>query len=98
MTEFNEVETTLYIQDQEYQCTFSFDYETSVPAAPGSPGCAESASITSIVIETKTGLVVDMLTPEYDWLLISELHESLEEDALAHVKVQLEDQQADRAA
>lgn len=98
MPEFKEVETTLTIQDQEYPCTFSFDHQPAEPATNDSPGCNESASITSIVIETKTGLVVDMFTPEYDWLLIDELHEALEEDALEHVKEQLEDQELDRAA
>ena len=82
----SDIETTLFIQDCEYKCTFSFDHQHAEPEGFTDPGCSDEFTITGAVIEPSAGLIVDLFAKEYSWLMVSELNDSLEDDARAHVQ------------
>lgn len=84
--EYKDVETTIIINDKEYWCIFSFEYQPGEPQTKNYPGIESQVTIISLVIEPAPGFTVDLFTPSYDWLMTNEMHKALEMDANTHVK------------
>jgi len=88
-------QTNIYINDVEIPCHVEFDYQPAEPQTWNEPGIEESVQIVSCI--ATPGVVINLFTPGYDWLLTNDVIEGLEEDAIASIRMEEEAYECDKA-